>query len=62
MAHLTLVDDLYDLKTENELMEITYADGTQTILYLKDFASGAIIEHIVNRAKLFAVKDLVNKG
>ncbi len=47
---------------ENELLEITYADGTQTILYLKDFVSGAIIEHIVNRAKLSAVKDLVNRG
>jgi proteasome-associated ATPase len=58
----TLVEKLYGLKPENELMEITYADGTQTILYLKDFVSGAIIEHIVNRAKLSAVKDLVNTG
>jgi len=58
----TVIDDLYDSKTENELLEIAYADGTQTILYLKDFVSGAIIEHIVNRAKLFAVKDLVNRG
>jgi proteasome-associated ATPase len=57
-----LVDDLYSSKPENELMEVTYADGTQTILYFKDFVSGAIIEHIVNRAKLFAVKDLVNRG
>ncbi len=56
------MDDLYDRKPENELIEITYADGAQTILYLKDFVSGAIIEHIVNRAKLFAVKDLVNRG
>ncbi|MBI5248192.1 MAG: proteasome ATPase [Desulfomonile tiedjei] len=58
----TIVDDLYNPKPENELMEITYADGTHMILYLKDFVSGAIIEHIVNRAKLFAVKDLVNRG
>lgn len=58
----TIVDDLYDSKPENELLEITYADGTQTILYFKDFASGAIIEHIVNRAKLFAVKNLVHRG
>jgi proteasome-associated ATPase len=58
----TLVEELYEPKPENELLEITYADGTQTILYLKDYVSGAIIEHIVNRAKLFAVKDLVNKG
>ncbi|MGB6067177.1 MAG: proteasome ATPase [Desulfomonilaceae bacterium] len=58
----TLVEELYGLKKDNELLEISYADGTQTILYLKDFVSGAIIEHIVNRAKLFAVKDLVNRG
>jgi proteasome-associated ATPase len=57
-----LVDELYGMKQENELLEITYADGTQTILYLKDFVSGAIIEHIVNRAKLAAVKDLVHTG
>jgi len=56
------VDELYDPKAGNELLEVTYADGTQKILYLKDFASGAIIEHIVNRAKLYAVKDLINKG
>jgi proteasome-associated ATPase len=57
-----LVEELYGLKRENELLEITYADGNQTILYLKDFVSGAIVEHIVNRAKLNAVKDRINKG
>lgn len=57
-----IVEDLYSLKPENELLEVTYADGTRMVLYLKDFVSGAIIEHIVNRAKLYAVKDLIEKG
>jgi proteasome-associated ATPase len=56
------VEEMYSLKAENELLEITYADGNRTILYLKDFAGGAIIEHIVNRAKLEAVKDLIRNG
>ncbi len=57
-----VVEEMYGLKPENELLEITYADGTRTVLYLKDFAGGAIIEHIVNRAKLAAVKDLISTG
>jgi proteasome-associated ATPase len=57
-----VVDELYSQKQNNQLLEVTYADGTQKILYLKDFASGAIIEHIVNRAKLHAVKDFIGKG
>jgi len=59
---LRLVDELYALKEENRLLEVTFADGTRKVLYLKDFSSGAIIEHIVNRAKLNAVKDLVATG
>ena len=57
-----VVEEMYSLKTQNEFLEITYADGTRTVLYLKDFASGAIIEQIVSRAKLMAVKDLIKKG
>lgn len=56
------VDELYSLKTENELLEITYADGNRKVLYSKDLASGAIIENIVNRAKFLAVKDLIETG
>ncbi len=57
-----IVDEMYSLKPDNELLEITYADGTRNVLYLKDFVSGAIIEHIVNRAKLAAVKNLIEMG
>ncbi|MGC9194204.1 MAG: proteasome ATPase [Syntrophobacteraceae bacterium] len=57
-----VVNEMYDLKPANELVEITYANGTTRILYMKDFVSGAIIENIVRRAKFFAVKALVEKG
>jgi proteasome-associated ATPase len=57
-----VVEEMYNPKPENEFLEITYADGNRKILYLKDFTSGAIIENIVNRAKLSAVKDLIKKG
>lgn len=57
-----IVEDLYSPRPENELLEVTYADGTRMVLHLRDFVSGAIIEHIVNRAKLYAVKDLIEKG
>jgi len=55
-------NDLFEQKPENEFLEITYADGTRKILYLKDLASGAIIENIVNRAKFLAVKSLIESG
>jgi proteasome-associated ATPase len=56
------VEELYSPKSENELVEITFADGSRKILYTNDLCSGAIIENIVNRAKYLAVKDLIDKG
>ncbi len=56
------VEELYSLKPENELLEITFADGNRKLLYAKDLCSGAIIENIVNRAKYLAVKELIGKG
>jgi proteasome-associated ATPase len=56
------VEELYSLKPENELLEITFADGNRKILYTKDLCSGAIIENIVNRAKYLAVKELIGTG
>ncbi len=58
----TVTDEMFATKPENELMEITYADGTSKTLYLKDFSSGAIVENIVNRAKFAAVKALIDEG
>lgn len=56
------VEELYSSKTENELIEITFADGSRKTLYTKDLCSGAIIENVVNRAKYLAVKELIGKG
>ncbi len=56
------VEELYSTKPENELIEITFADGVRKSLYAKDLCSGAIIENIVNRGKYSAVKDLIGKG
>jgi proteasome-associated ATPase len=41
---------------ENKFLEVTYAKGEREIFYFKDFASGAMIENIVARAKRKAVK------
>jgi proteasome-associated ATPase len=57
-----VVDEMYSQKPENELIEITYANGASKILYMQDFASGAIIENVVRRAKFLAVKDLIDHG
>jgi proteasome-associated ATPase len=56
------VEELYSSKSENELLEITFADGSRKTLYTKDLCSGAIIENVVNRAKYLAVKALIDKG
>ena len=56
------VEELYGSKIENELIEITFTDGSRKTLYTKDLCSGAIIENIINRAKYLAVKALIDKG
>ncbi|MGZ9273891.1 MAG: proteasome ATPase [Nitrospira sp.] len=50
------VDAMYATSDENKFIEVTYANGEKEVLYFKDFASGALIEGIVSRAKKFAVK------
>jgi proteasome-associated ATPase len=50
------VDTMYATSEENKFIEVTYANGEKEILYFKDFASGALIEGIVSRAKKYAVK------
>ncbi len=41
---------------ENKFHEVTYRKGQKENPYFKDFASGALIEGIVARAKKYAVK------
>jgi proteasome-associated ATPase len=50
------MDEMYSLSEDNRFLEVTYANGDKEVLYFKDFASGAMIESIVRRAKKRALK------
>jgi proteasome-associated ATPase len=57
------VADMYRVTDENRFLEVTYQGGDKEMLYFKDFASGAMIENIVRRAKKLAVKrEIADKG
>src|SRR5499426_3132584 len=51
-----LVEEMYAPTERNKFLEVTYAKGDKEIFYFKDFASGAMIENIVARAKKLALK------
>ncbi len=57
-----VIDDMYVTGEENKFLEVTYAKGEREIFYFKDFASGAMIENIVARAKRKAVKRYIDAG
>ena len=50
------VQAMYDVSADNEFLEVTYQNGEKETLYFRDFASGAMIENIVRRAKKSGVK------
>jgi proteasome-associated ATPase len=50
------VERMYSDEDANRFLEVTYANGDKEELYFKDFASGAMIENIVRRAKKMAIK------
>ena len=50
------VADMYRADDENRFLEVTYQNGDKEVLYYRDFASGAMIENIVRRAKKLAIK------
>jgi proteasome-associated ATPase len=57
------VSNMYRVDDDNRFLEVTYQGGDKEILYFKDFASGAMIENIVRRAKKLAVKrEIAGKG
>jgi proteasome-associated ATPase len=56
------VDKMYAADSDNEFLEVTYANGEKEILYFKDFNSGAMIESVVSRAKKLAIKRLIESG
>ena len=53
---------MYDEGPDNRFLEVTYASGDREELYFKDFASGAMIENIVRRAKKDAIKREISGG
>ena len=56
------VEEMYREDAANRFLEVTYQNGDKEILYYKDFASGAMIENIVRRAKKLAIKRLIAGG
>ncbi len=56
------VESMYALSEENQFLEVTYGNGDKETFYFKDFASGALIEGIVSRAKKYAIKRLLATG
>jgi proteasome-associated ATPase len=56
------VEAMYALSEENRFLEVTYANGDKEVLYFKDFASGAMMESVVRRAKKLALKRYIASG
>ena len=56
------VEDMYRCAEENQFLEVTYQNGDREIMYFRDFASGAMIENVVRRAKKLAIKREIAGG
>jgi len=56
------VREMYREDEANRFLEVTYQNGDKEIMYFKDFASGAMIENIVRRAKKLAIKREIAGG
>ena len=61
MINIT-VSQMYVEDDSNRFLEVTYQNGDREVLYFRDFASGAMIENIVRRAKKLAIKRVLAKG
>ena len=57
-----ITERLYATEPGNRFLEVTYASGDKEVLYYKDFASGAMIKAVVDRAKQAAIKDFLASG
>ncbi|RMI32299.1 proteasome ATPase [Nocardia stercoris] len=57
-----VVERMYDESEDNRFLEVTYANGDKEVLYFKDFNSGAMIQNIVDRAKKYAIKAVLDTG
>ncbi len=56
------VAEMYSAESHNEFLEVTYQNGDKETMYFRDFASGAMIENIVRRAKKLAIKRVIAGG
>ncbi len=56
------VDEMYRDNPANRFLEVTYANGDKEVLHYRDFASGAMIENVVRRAKKLAIKRSIGGG
>ncbi|MDX1411521.1 MAG: proteasome ATPase [Nitrospirales bacterium] len=56
------VEAMYAKTEENQFLEVTYANGEKETVYFKDFASGALIEGIMSRAKKLSIKRAIAGG
>ena len=56
------VHEMFLAEERNQFLEVTYQNGDKEIMYFKDFASGAMIENVVRRAKKLAIKRLLAGG
>jgi proteasome-associated ATPase len=50
------VEEMYRDDEANQFLEVTYQNGDKETMFYKDFASGAMIENIVRRAKKLSIK------
>ncbi len=56
------VAEMYRTDEHNQFLEVTYQNGDKELMFFKDFASGAMIENIVRRAKQLAIKRVIAGG
>ena len=56
------VAEMYSTEAHNEFLEVTYQNGDKETMHFRDFASGAMIENIVRRAKKLAIKRVIADG
>ena len=57
------VGEMYTTSEDNRFLEVTYQNGDKEVLYYRDFASGAMIENVVRRAKKLAIKrEIAHQG
>jgi len=57
-----IVSEMYAPVPDNEFLEVTYQNGEKEVLYYKDFASGAMLENIIRRAKKHTIKRIIAGG